>query len=279
MSAGTAAPSGAATGPSAASGPVRRMLTGIGAPVVDGARWLIANAALGASVVLLALRASTWRRTVGAEFRYALRESTVGVMPATCAMAILVGLGLLYQAFYWLEAAGQMVLLGRIIAVVLMRELAPVLVALLIIGRSGTATLMQLTQMRDGGQLRMLDSQGVDPFLLLVLPRTLAYTVACFTLTILFIAITMIAGFLFATLIGVVQVSFIGFLDETLQARSIGDFLLVPVKAIALGFVVGVVCCHTGLTHRREATRVVAAGFVRAALAVFAVSGLLSLLV
>ena len=279
MSAGSAAPSGTTVEPSAAGGPVRRMLAGIGAPVVGGVRWLSSNAALGASVVLMALRGSTWRRTVGAEFGHALREATLGVMPATCVMAFLVGLGLLYQAFYWLDAAGQLPLLGRIIVVVLMRELAPVLVALLIIGRSGTATLMQLTQMRDGGQLRMLDSQGVDPFLLLVLPRTLAYTVACFTLTVLFIAITMVAGFLFATLIGVVQVSFVDFVDETLRAKSIGDFLLVPLKSIALGVVVGVVCCHTGLTHRREATRVVAAGFVRAALAVLAVSGLLSMVV
>jgi phospholipid/cholesterol/gamma-HCH transport system permease protein len=278
MTTEAAPPSRSLAWASGAIGLVPRVLAALGEPVVAGVRWLIANAALGAGIVLLAPRSSTWRRTVSAEFRHELREATVGVLPATCAMALLVGLGLLYQAFYWLEAAGQLPLLGRIIVVVLMRELAPVLVALLIIGRCGTATLMQLTQMREGGQLRMLDSQGVDPFLLLVLPRTLAYTVACFTLTIVFIAITMIVGFLFATLIGVVQVSFVDFLDTTLRAKSLGDFLLVPMKSIAFGFVVGVVCCHTGFTHRREATRAVAAGFVRAALAVFAVSGLLSVL-
>ena len=58
-----------------------------------------------------------------------------------------------------------------------------------------------------------------------------------------------------------------------------GDFLLVPLKAIVLGFTIGVVCCHTALTHSREATRVVASGFVRSALAVLAMSGLLSLVV
>jgi len=203
----------------------------------------------------------------------------VGVLPATCVMALLVGIGLLYQALYWLEAAGRVTLLGRIIVVVLMRELAPVLVALLIIGRSGTSTLMHLTQMREGGQLRMLDSQGVDPFLLLVLPRTLAYTLGCFTLTMLFIAITLVAGYLTATTIGVVQVTFLGFIDNTLRSMGRGDFLLVPLKAVVLGFTIGVVCCHTALSHRREATRVVATGFVRAALAALAMSGLLSLVV
>lgn len=259
------------------SGPVHRLLAAAGGPAVVGLRWMISNVALGTTVVVLALRPSTWRRTVSAEFHRSLRESTIGVLPATCVMAVLVGFGLLYQALHWLEQAGQMTLLGRIIVVVLMRELAPVLVALIIIGRSGTATLLQLTQMREGGQLRMLDSQGVDPFLLLVLPRTLAYTVACFTLTILFIAITMVTGYLFANLVGAVQISFLGFIDATLQAKLRGEFLLIPVKSLALGFTVGIVCCHTALTHRREATRVVATGFVRSALMVLALSGLLSL--
>lgn len=256
-----------------------RILAAVGKPVVDGVRWAASNAALAATVAVMAMRRSSWRRTVSAEFRLEARDSVLGVLPATCLMALLVGIGLLYQALYWLEAAGQITLLGRIIVVVLMRELAPVFVALLIIGRSGTSTVMLLTQMRDGGQLRMLDSQGVDPFLLLVLPRTLAYTLGCFTLTILFIAITMVVGYVTATAIGVVKVTFLGFVDTTLRSMGRGDFLLVPLKAIVLGFTLGVVCCHTALTHRREATRVVASGFVRSALAVLAMSGLLSLIV
>jgi phospholipid/cholesterol/gamma-HCH transport system permease protein len=260
-------------------GGLSRLLGAIGGPVVDAAHWAASNAALAATVAFMAMRRSSWRRTVSAEFKLEVRETVLGVLPATCVMALLVGIGLLYQALYWAETAGQVTLLGRIIVVVLMRELAPALVALLIIGRSGTSTLMHLSQMRDGGQLRMLDSQGVDPFLLLVLPRTLAFTIGCFTLTILFIAITMVAGYVTATAIGFVKVTFLGFIDMTLRSMGRGDFLIVPLKAIVLGFTIGIVCCHTALTHSREATRVVATGFVRAALAVLAMSGLLSLVV
>jgi phospholipid/cholesterol/gamma-HCH transport system permease protein len=267
------------TPPRRVRGGLARLLGAVGAPVVDAAHWAASNAALAATVAFMSLRRSSWRRTVSAEFVREVRETVLGVLPATCVMALLVGIGLLYQALYWAETAGQVTLLGRIIVVVLMRELAPALVALLIIGRSGTSTLMHLSQMRDGGQLRMLDSQGVDPFLLLVLPRTLAYTIGCFTLTVLFIAITMIAGYVTATAIGFVKVTFLGFLDMTLRAMARGDFLIVPLKAIVLGFTIGIVCCHTALTHSREATRVVASGFVRAALAVLAMSGLLSLVV
>jgi len=257
---------------------LRLALAAIGTPVVAGLRWLFQVTGLAVSVVLMTPRRTSWRRTVRQEFARTLQGSVLGALPATAVTAVLIGAGLIYQALYWIEAAGQVDLLGRVIVVVLVRELAPMLVALIIIGQSGTATLIQLTQLRIGGQLRMLDSQGIDPFLLLVLPRVLAFTLAGFTLTILFIVITLFAGYAAANMIGFVKVTFWGYLDIIMRAVRATDFVLVPVKSLALGFIVGLVCCYTALIHARDATRVVATGFVRAALAVFAVSGLLSLL-
>lgn len=256
----------------------RWVLHGLGAPVVDATLWVIRLAALGTAVVLLALRRSTWRRTVRAEFGRAIGSSLVGPLTATAVTAVLVGVGLVYQALYWLEAAGQVEMLGRIIVIVLIRELAPILVGLVIIGQSGTVMLIELTQMRAGGQLRMLDSHGIDPFLLLVVPRTLAFTLACFTLTIWFIAITLFAGFAAASILGAVKVTLWGYLDVIMRGMKLTDFLLVPVKSLAIGFVIGVVCSYTALLHSRSTTRVVAIGFIRAAVAVFAASGLASLI-
>lgn len=250
----------------------------LGAPVVGSALWLARQAAMGASIAFLSLRRSTWRRTVRAEFGRSIFAALLGPMTATAVTAILVGIGLVYQALYWLEAAGQVAMLGRIIVIVLVRELAPLLVGVILIGQSGTVLLIELTQMRAGGQLRMLDSQGVDPFLLLVLPRTLAFTLACFTLTVLFVATTLLAGYAAAMLMGAVKVTFWGYLDVILRGMRLTDFLLLPVKSLAIGFVIGVVCSDTALLHARSATRVVAVGFVRAAIAVFVASGLVSLI-
>ena len=82
---------------------------------------------------------------------------------------------------------------------------------------------------------------------------------------------------MFTTELGVVQLSFHDFVDMTIATMSVGDFVILPAKSLALGFVIGVICCHTALTHRRDATRVVASGFVRAVLAAVAVSGMLTL--
>jgi len=146
-----------------------------------------------------------------------------------------------------------------------------------LVGRSGAATLIRLTQMREGGQLRALDGQGIDPFLLLVVPRALAFVVAMFTLSILFVATTMVSGFASATLIGAIQISLPVFLADTVGMMGVGDFAILPAKSVAIGLAIGVVCCHTALSREREAASVVAIGFVRAAMAVFAISGVVSL--
>jgi len=272
----------AVTGPRPAATPrhpVLRLLGAIGSPIIDGAAWVVRLVAMGSGIALLALRPSTWRRTVRAEFSAALRSTLIGSLPATVVMAVLVGVGLLYQVLFWLSLAGEVSMIGRFITAVLIREVGPVLVALVVIGRSGTVTLIQLMQMREGGQLRMLDSQGIDPFLLLVLPRTLAFTLANFTLTVLFIPMTLLAGYMVAGTLGIARQSFWGFLDTLLHSMGSGDFVLVPAKSLLIGFTIGVVCCYTALTSSHHAARVVATGFVRATLSTLAISGMLTFVV
>lgn len=253
------------------------VLGAIGRPVVSAARWLLEVGGMVAAVAVHATRGATWRPTVRQAFVLAARDAILGALPATLLLSLLVGLGLLYQALYWLEAAGQASMIGRVIVWVLVRELAPALVALVLVGRSGAATLIRLAQMREGGQMRALDSQGIDPFLLLVLPRTLAFVLAMFTLSVLFVATTMISGFAAATAIGVTQLSLPVFLADTLGTMGFGDFAILPAKSVAIGLAIGVVCCHTALARDREPASVVAIGFVRAAMAVFAISGIVSM--
>jgi phospholipid/cholesterol/gamma-HCH transport system permease protein len=118
---------------------------------------------------------------------------------------------------------------------------------------------------------------GVDPFLVYVVPRTIAMAIASFVLSVLFIAATLLAGYLAASLLGVVRIGPAAFADIVVNAMGAGDYLLVPVKALMVGFAVGVICCHTALSRPRESSQVVAIGFVRAALAAIGVSGLLTL--
>ncbi len=255
----------------------RRALAAIGDPVLGGLRSVALLTGFAAATLGHALRARTWRRTVRAAFGRELREAGVRALPAMLGMAALIGLGLVAQAVHWLEVAGQGGSVGRVIVTVLVREIAPVAVGLLLVGRSGTLALVEIGAMRAGGQLRMLETQGVDPLHLLVVPRVAAAAVAGFCLTVLFIVAALLAGFVAGSIVGAVRISLAEFVDRVLAAMGPAEFALVLVKPVVVGAAVSLVCCFTALAATGDPGRAVARGFLRAVIAMLFASGAITM--
>jgi phospholipid/cholesterol/gamma-HCH transport system permease protein len=256
-----------------------RALDRIGAPVRRGAAVALSVAALAAGVVAEAVRPGTWRRSVRAEFRRCLRQALVGGLGTTLATAALVGLGLVYQALYWLGVAGQQGLAGTVLVAVLVREVAPVLVGLVLLGRSGTVTVAQFGEVAATGQLRLLEGQGLDPFQLLVLPRTLAYAVAGFTLGMLFLAVALASGYLAGVQLGAARSGTGGeFLANVIGALDRRDFAVLPLKLLLVGALVALTAAVTGLssTPHEKPEHLLPRGFVRGVMAVLTASAALS---
>jgi len=259
--------------------PYARALAAIGRLARARVAFLLMLAALGWGVLRETPRPMTWRRTVRAEFRRALQQAAVGGLATTLATAGLTGLALVSQALYWLGLAGQAELEGAVLVTILVRELAPLLVGMVLLGRNGTVTITELGTLQLGGQVRALSAQGIDPFLLLVLPRTLALAVASFTLGVLFILSALVIGFIAGSLLGAVQESLWTFLDHILAAMQANDFAVFPVKMLAIGFLVALTACLTGLTAQPtdNVASLLPRGFVRGVLAVMLTSLVFSL--
>jgi phospholipid/cholesterol/gamma-HCH transport system permease protein len=258
----------------------RDRLASIGAPVVAAARWLAYVAALGAAVTVHALRRGAWRRPVRDAFRLALYDAGVRALPSVLIAAVLVGIGMVFQALYWLGTFGQETLVGTLLTTVLVREVAPVVVGLLVLGRSGTATLISLGTLSRGGQIAALDAQGMDPLTLLVMPRVLASAVAGVTLTILFVAAALLAGWGAALAISPAELSLFDFLENVLRAMGPSNFILLPLKGLMIGLVVSLVACAIVFGAPRLAdqpTQLVPQGFALMVLAALAVSGIISM--
>ncbi|HLB97329.1 MAG TPA: ABC transporter permease [Acetobacteraceae bacterium] len=249
---------------------VRRAVALIGRFVRVRTAFLLMLAALGWGVLYEMPRPRTWRRTVRAEFRRSLRQTVGGGLATTLATAALTGLALVSQALYWLGLAGQEELEGSILVTVLVREVTPLLIGMVLLGRSGTVTVTELGTLRLGGQLRAMSGQGIDPFLLLVLPRTLAFALAGFTLGVLFTLSALVVGFVAGSLLGAVQESLWMFLDHVLTAMEVADFAVFPVKMLFIGFLVALTACLTGLTaHPGDDTAtLLPRGFIRGVLAI-----------
>ncbi|HXT81121.1 MAG TPA: ABC transporter permease [Acetobacteraceae bacterium] len=255
-----------------------RIAAAVGRAVRVRAQFLLMLAALAWGVLREACYPRNWRRSVRAEFRRTLHQAAGGGLATTLVTAALTGLAMVSQALYWLGLAGQEELAGPILVTVLVRELTPLLIGLVLLGRSGTVTIAELGLMRAGAQMRSLVGQGIDPFLLLVLPRALAFALAAFTLGMLFATSALVVGFITGSLLGAVQGSLFLFFDHVLAAMRSVDFAMFPLKMVSIGFLVALTTCLTGLTARAndDTASLLPRGFVRGVLAIMITSLLFS---
>jgi phospholipid/cholesterol/gamma-HCH transport system permease protein len=257
----------------------RRPLRWLGHGFRARLRFLLSLMALSAGIVAEALSPRAWRRSVRSEFGRVLRMALGGSLTATIFVAAVVGVGMVYQAVYWLRVAGQEASLGRLLVAILLRELAPILVGIILLGRSGAAMLTELGHLHAERQLHSLQAQGIDPFQILVMPRGVAFALASYTLGIVFVLVTMVVGFALASVLGVVQISLWSFLDTLLRATARADFVVFPVKMLAIGLLIGATACLTALLAHEgdDIGSLISRGFIRGMLAIMLTSGLLSL--
>jgi phospholipid/cholesterol/gamma-HCH transport system permease protein len=220
----------------------------IGHWVVNQVLGLVEFSGLAVAVIWQGLRPLTWRRTVRKEFMAQCHQIGIRALPFILITGILVGLGMVYQAIYWLKVFGQIEFTGSILVLVVVREVAPLFVALTVIGRSGSVILMELGNMQIDGQVRMLDAQGIDPFLFLIVPRVAAVSVCMFSLTIAFIAVALASGFMAANALGSMNFTLYDFVLGILSKMGVAEFATIPLKTFSIGFVVALIACTTGLS-------------------------------
>jgi phospholipid/cholesterol/gamma-HCH transport system permease protein len=274
------APAGAVAWGSA-PGPIRRALARVGRGTRSRVGFVLVLFALLLGVLSEAARPVSWRRTVRAEFRRILRQAVGGGLSPALVIGALIGLAMVSQTLYWLGEAGQPELIGSVLVTVIVREVAPLMVGFILLGRSGMVALAEIAGLRIGGQVTALAALGLDPFLLLLLPRACAFALAAFTLGMILVPVALITGFVAGSLLGAVEASLWSFLDGVLLAMRAADFVVLPAKMLMIGLLVALTACLTGLRAgpRDDAVQLLPRGFVRGTLAILFASGLLSLAV
>jgi phospholipid/cholesterol/gamma-HCH transport system permease protein len=205
----------------------------------------------------------------------------IGSLPFVLLSGLLVGLAMVFQILFWLNFLGQLSLAGKIIVLGLVREIAPLLVALIAIGRSGSVNMVELGHMRTSGQLRMLEAQGIDPFLFLIVPRCLATALSMFCLTVVFILVSLATGYMVGIIILHSDATVVDYINNVLNAMGVGEYVIIALKPLIAGMLITLITCITGLSVGGSAGQLAEAlprGFVKSVLAVLLVSGTLTLL-
>jgi len=237
-------------------------------------------AAVLGCALFYALRPSAWKRPVRSVFARQVLFTGVEAAGFTSRIAILVGVSVVVQAQLWLGKVGQTRFLGPILVAVIIRELGPLLANLIVILRSGNAIAAELGIMKVTGEVRVVESQGLDPFLYLVMPRVIAVSLCVFCLTVIFIVVCLVSGYICGVLVGVKTGGTIGFLDSIAGAIGPVDVFNVVIKSLLPGFFSGAICCIEGLSVEHAITEVPPASSRAVQLCVvmvFLVSALVSL--
>lgn len=230
--------------------------------VADGGRlWQITADSLS-SAVFGPFRGERirWRDTFEQLIRAGNRS-----LPLVLLISVFVGMILALQSAYQLREFNGRALVPALVAVSITRELAPLLTAILVAGRVGSAMAAELGTMKVGQEVDALTVMGIKPISYLVVPRMLALTLALPCLTI-FADIAGILGGCFVGA-GILGIGAEAYLSDSLDALELQDLWGGVLKALAFATIIGVVACQQGLDTRggaEEVGRSTTASVVRA---------------
>jgi phospholipid/cholesterol/gamma-HCH transport system permease protein len=161
-------------------------------------------------------------------------------------IGVFTGAVLAVQGEYTLAKFGATAFTGSAVALSLIRELGPVLTALMVIGRAGSAITAEIGIMRITEQIDALKSMAVDPIKYLMAPRLVAGIIAVPFLTSIFITIGIFGGYMVG--VGLLGLSSGTFLSQMEAAVSMTDVASGMIKSVVFGFIFGWVSCYKGYT-------------------------------
>lgn len=205
-------------------------------------------------------------RRLGRRLVRAVYEQGVRCLPVILIVGLFTGLVLGLQGYHTLNRFGSTALLGQLVSLTLVRELAPVLAALMLVGQAGSALTAELGIQRNSEQIDALETMGIDPYGFLVAPRLLAALIVYPIMTALFALVGLAGGWLSGCVVLALESGvYWSSIDRAVDLRDVGQSL---VKALVFGALTIALCCHNGFNaHRRSGAtgaRAVSASTTRA---------------
>ncbi len=177
-----------------------------------------------------------------------LFKSGVIAMPVTALVGFLIGVVLSYLSALQLKQFGADAFIVNILGMGIVRELGPVLVAVLVAGRSGSAMTAQLGVMRVTEEIDALATMGVSRSLRLVFPKVIALAIAMPFLVLWTTVIALIGGMVSAQI--QLDLAYGFFIHSLPRAVPVANLWIGLTKGLVFGIVIALIACHFGLRVR-----------------------------
>lgn len=223
------------------------VLVGLGGPMIDlldyiGGVWLLLL-----DTVKWSIRAAIFR-----EVRFGFVALCVQVIRVGNRSLFIIGLvsfciGLILamQMSPPLDEYGSREEVATIISVAVLRELGPLIAAIVLTGFAGAAIAAELGTMKVGEEIEALESMALDPVRFLVVPRVLAAVIAMVVLAVFADIVTIGGGWMIA--VTMLDVPSAIYIDKTIAAVEVMDFMTGVFKGGVFGLLIGLIACYNGL--------------------------------
>jgi phospholipid/cholesterol/gamma-HCH transport system permease protein len=218
----------------------------IGSGVIGGLEYLGSLADLGGKAAYYTFVAPFQGKPVRVQ-RAISQALDVGVraLPILSLITFFIGLILALQSAYELRKFGAINFVASAVAISMTRELGPLITAIVVIGRSGSAFAAEIGTMKVTEEIDALETMAVNPIQFLVTPKFLAMIVMLPCLTIWANTMGVVGGALF----GVAQAdfTFVRYIQASVDALFLRDIVSGLVKSVMFGVTITAVGCHEGL--------------------------------
>lgn len=165
-------------------------------------------------------------------------------VPIVCTICFFVGLIMAMQSAYQLKRFGATIFVADLVAVSIIRELGPLLTAIIIAGRSGSGIAAEIGTMKVSEEIDALRTMGLNPISYLVVPRTLAMVIVLPCLTLLADLVGIIGGFVIA--VTTLDISVIRYYNETANALVLKDITTGLTKTVFFAIIIAAIGCYQG---------------------------------
>lgn len=230
---------------------------------------------LGSATLALGRFVRGRARFRGVDLALLVQQAGAEALPIVTLVAFLLGLILAFVAAVQLEQFGATIYVANLVGIAMLRDMGALITAIVMAGRSGAAYAAELGSMKVSQEIDALTTMGISPMEYLVLPRLLALAAMMPLLTLYADLLGIVGGL--AVGITMLDLSVTAYVQQTIDAVTVGDLIGGVGKAAVYGLLVGLAGCLRGMQAERNSAGVgdaATSAVVTAIVAIIAASGL-----
>ena len=174
----------------------------------------------------------------------------INALPFVVIVALIVGGIVIIQGKTNLPRFGIGGYFGNLLVVIIARELGPLVTALIVVSRSGTAIATEIAVQKWSREILSLEIAGVDPSLYIVFPRIVASTISIFSLIIFFDLAAFLGGYILSLTAVYVPIDL--FFSNLIESFTLKDLAATVIKSFIFGMLIPLICCYYGMKPRSK---------------------------